>query len=165
MMILLNYLSHNIEIMTKTILVLAIVSALIVGSISTASIAYAESNVSPIRQMVTLLEKILTAIEEDKADDSDSSCPAENVQHWTTLQIEPVIGTTFQHPEFASFDRGGIKLLNVQIDPNKANQIEPLIVDKLNELGYTKSGAKITLGDIDTSRNIVIGSFSICSKP
>ena len=150
--------------MTKTILVLAIISALIIGSVSTVTIAYAESGVSPIRQMIILLENILTAIEEDDAKDSDSSCPAENIQHWTTIQIEPVIGTAFQHPEFADFDRGGIKLLNVQIDPNKVNQIEPLIVEKLNELGYRKSGALITLGDIDTSRNIVISSYSICSS-
>ena len=148
--------------MTKTILILAIVSALIVGSVSTASIAYAESSVSPIREMVVLLQKILTAME--KEDGVDSVCPADKLQHWATIQIEPVIGTTFQHPEFASFDRGGIKLLDIQLDPNKANQIEPLIVDKLNELGYTKSGVKITLSDIDTSRNIVINSFTICAE-
>ena len=149
--------------MTKTILILAIVSALIVGSVSTASIAYAESSVSPIREIVVLLQKILTAMEKDD-DGSDSVCPADKLQRWATIQIEPVIGTTFQHPEFASFDRGGIKLLDIQLDPNKANQIEPLIVDKLNELGYTKSGVKITLGDIDTSRNIVINSFTICAE-
>lgn len=53
--------------MTRTILVLAVIGAFVLGSIATGTIAYADKDDkkkgNPLRQIVSLLEQILTAIE------------------------------------------------------------------------------------------------------
>ena len=71
-------------------------------------------------------------------------CPAENVQHWETIAWGSSVA--FQHPTLPSIS-GGIS--KAQVDPNVAAfSYNGLIAEKLNNLGYTKSGSPITAGDI-----------------
>ena len=118
--------------MNKIIPVIAIVFAFTLGTVFSADIATA---VKPVTEVfVTNTEPI----EVTGSLSADPVCPAENVQHWYTVEFSP--GNTiapFLHDTNPSLTLQDhfvpIQLDSSGVIPNSATQ---QVADRLNELGY-----------------------------
>ena len=78
---------------------------------------------------------------------SNSICPANKVQHWRGFEIV-FDATVFKNlaPVFNDSDR---HLLSVQVDPDDPKSSQTIVVERMDELGYTLSGGiQITSGQI-----------------
>ena len=78
---------------------------------------------------------------------SNSICPADKVQHWRGFEIV-FDATIFKNlaPVFNDSDR---HILSVQVDPNDPKSTQTIVVERMDELGFTlSSGIQITSGQI-----------------
>jgi len=71
-------------------------------------------------------------------------CPAENVQHWETLEWTSA-NVFFEHPALPSVDGG---IMKAQADPNTVYNYLEMAASALNTMGYLNSGSPITASDI-----------------
>ena len=71
-------------------------------------------------------------------------CPAENVQHWETLEWTSA-NVFFEHPTLPSVDGG---IMKAQADPNRVYSYKEMAASALNTMGYLNSGSPITASDI-----------------
>ena len=148
--------------MGRTFLVLAVIGAFVLGSIATGAIVYADDNDdskgNPLKKIVKLLKQILTAIEEQEVNvvvdevtiantepievtgslTSNPVCPAENVQHWTSFQVDFANDPhNVKHPTEPQLS-GGL-FLNIPITGSEIvthSNAAQKAADRLNDLGY-----------------------------
>ena len=109
--------------MKKTILFASVITAVIVTSVM-ASVGSVEAKPP---------ESLAAAV-----------CPAENVQHWETLEWVSD-NVFFDHPTLPSVDGGIIK---AQVDPSTVYSYIEVAASALNTMGYLNSGSPITASDI-----------------
>jgi len=145
--------------MNKIIPVIAIVFAFTLGTIFSADIATALKPATEV--IVTNTDPIpVTGIVS-----SDPACPAENVQHWITVQFEPT--NRLQHStEPSSTQTTFVQLLYTGSKLMSAENVSQQIVDRLNELGYFVSagGARpVNLSDIGGIDGLIHYS-TICAE-
>jgi len=108
---------------TTTILAFSVVLALVIGIVSSGTIV--EAAKPP--------ESLPAAV-----------CPAENVQHWETLEWTSA-NVFFEHPTLPSVDGG---IMKAQADPNTVYSYKEMAASALNTMGYLNSGSPITASDI-----------------
>jgi len=78
---------------------------------------------------------------------SNSICPADKVQHWRGFEI--VFDATVFKNLAPVFNDGDRHLLSVQVDPDDPKSSQTIVVERMDELGYTLSGGiPITSGQI-----------------
>ena len=113
--------------------------------------AEAQTITSSLEDMNERLEKIEEQPKEAPEDlagsVSNSICPANKVQHWRGFEIV-FDATVFKNlaPVFNDSDR---HLLSVQVDPDDPKSSQTIVVERMDELGYTLSGGiPITSGQI-----------------
>jgi len=84
------------------------------------------------------------------------ACAPEDVQHWNKMVWT---GSPLIHPTLPDLEAGPFEVV-VQIDPNAVHDVEQLVADKLNSLGYTQlDGSPVTIGNIG---NVLVTYSTIC---
>jgi len=78
---------------------------------------------------------------------SNSICPADKVQHWRGFEI--VFDAAIYKNLSQVFNDGNRHLLSVQVDPDDPKSSQTIVVERMDELGYTLNGGiPITSGQI-----------------
>jgi len=115
--------------MNKTIAIIGIVGAFIIGTVFSVDIATAVKPATEV--LVTNTDPIpVTGIS------SSPVCPAENVQHWNKIMFQlrqPVI-----HPTLPNLIENNFYELLAQVDVRSVADISELVANKLRSFGYTQ---------------------------
>jgi len=149
--------------MNKIIPVIAIVFAFTLGTIFSADIATALKPATEV--IVTNTDPIpVTGIVS-----SDPACPAENVQHWTNIQVNPL--EQIQHSsEPTIVQRFFLPVPTMGSELMTVDSVDEKVADRLNELGYfvnDPTPRPVEENDIDTASGVSfeIGGYStICAE-
>jgi len=111
--------------MNKTIAILGIISAFVVGSIFTGTIAFADDD-----------------DDDDVVPAGQVACPAENVQHWNKILFQIALGAgdrSVVHPTLPTLvQTSRVHEIIIQVPTDRASTIQDLVADRLNELGYLR---------------------------